>query len=475
MDGANRRCWCAQPGRPAGATTWSARLGRGGVLIAVLVVAAFTLLPAPRAAAHPTLQVTTPPAGYAVAEAPRELTLDFGEPVGLVPDALRLASTDGRQVRTSPAALSANGRRMTARLGEELASGVYRVGWQVRGEDGDLVSGGFSFAVGASVLDGAGAAAGAGGADGAVALNVPAAVLRWVLFGALALGVGGAAGTLLAGRVYREVEGAGTGLASVPVPALTAAALGLAATSGLVAVGGYGVAELLGSRPGQVLGIELAGFACALVVAGLARVLGRPGLQVAAAVPLLAVVAAEALRAHVAALQPLAGGVLTAVHLLAATLWIGGLAQVLRAALRWRGRPGWTRLLLFDYARLAVWLVIAVVATGTVQGLLLVPTAAQLVDTGYGRVLLAKLAAFLLVIVCAGLARRGLRRSLRPDDPSGAHRGHVRIGPIGRAVRAEIAVLVAVLALTGALTSLTPPAQAGVSDSLCKNVFEKIN
>jgi hypothetical protein len=73
-----------------------------------------------------------------VVEAPREVILDFGEPVSLVPDALRLSSSEGRQVSTSAAALSENGRRMTAGVAEELASGVYRVAWQVRAEDGDL-------------------------------------------------------------------------------------------------------------------------------------------------------------------------------------------------------------------------------------------------------------------------------------------------------------------------------------------------
>lgn len=466
MSGATGRRRRGQPWCPAGVATWRLRLGRVCAVVAALVVAAFTLLPASPAAAHPTLQATTPPAGYAVAQAPREVILDFGERVGLVPDALLLRSDDGRQIAILPAALSGNGRRMTAGVAEELASGVYRVAWQVRGEDGDLVSGAFSFAVGASVLDGAGTGADAAAGAGGAALNLPAAALRWVLFAALALGVGGAAGTVLAGRVRRESRGGGVALAAVPAPVVIASALGLAASSGLIAVGEYGFAELVQARPGQLLAVEVVAFASALVVAGLGRLLGRPWVGTAAAAPLLVVVAAEALRAHVSALRPLAGGVLTAVHLLAAAVWIGALAQVLQAARRWRGQPGGARLLLFDYARLAVWLVIAVLATGTVQGLLLVPTAAELVGTGYGRVLLAKLAVVLLVIGCALLARLGLRRSLRPGDEPVNHPGDGRSSGLGRAVRTEIAALVGVLALTGALTSLTPPAQAATGVAL---------
>lgn len=443
----------------AGDTAWR-RLGRRCATVAALAVAAFALLPAPAAGAHPTVQATTPPAGYSLAEAPREITLDFSEPVGLVTPALRLTSSDGRPVATSAAALSENGRRVSAAVEEELAPGpgVYPVAWQVRGDDGDLVSGVFSFAVGVSVVDGDSAAAPIGEAGGSAPLKVPAAALRWMLFAAVALGLGGAAGTLLVGRIRREATttgDSGVELAPVPAPAFAAAVLGLAATAGLILVGGYSVAEVLESRPGRLLGIELAAFAATAGIAGLARVLGRPRLRTAAATPLLAVLAAEALRAHVSAARPLAGAVLTAVHLLAAALWIGGLLQVLRAAARWHPESAWTRLLLFDYARTAVWLVLALFATGTVQGLLLVPTAAELFGTGYGRVLLAKLAVVVLAIGCAVLARRGLRRPVQADSH-----------PVGRAVRIEIAALVSVLAITGALTSLTPPAQAAAGVTL---------
>lgn len=419
--------------------------------MAVLVATAFTVLPAPPAAAHPTLQATTPPAGYSVQESPEEVTLDFGEPVGLVPGPLRLTAADGRLVATSPPALSGSGRRLSARVEEDLGAGVFRVTWQLRGQDGDLVSGGFSFAVGAPVLDGAGSVVATPASGGSAPLNGSAAVLRWVLFAALALGLGGSAGALLAGRVRREVDDDERD--PVAVPLLAAAVLGLAATGGLIVVGGYGVAEIVESSPGRLLGIEMVAFAVAGGVDVLARVTRRRWLRTAAAVSLLVVVVAEAMRAHLSALHPVAGGALTAVHLLAAAVWIGGLLHVLRVARRWRGAVGWTRLLLFDYARVAIWLVVAVIATGTVQGLLLVPTAAELLDTGYGRVLLAKLAVVVVVIGCAALARRRLRRPLR-----GA--GGLDVRPVGRAVRIELVALVGVLALTGALTSLTPPAQA---------------
>lgn len=454
--------WCGADRRGPPRRGWFLRLGG---TVAALVVVGLVVLPAPPAAAHPTLRATSPAAGYAVAESPREVTLDFGEPVGLLDDSLRLTSSAGTPVTTSPAALSQEGRRLSVGLADALAAGVYRVAWQVRGEDGDLVSGGFSFAVSPPLVEGAGPAApddpagsplveGAGSAAPAGALagvNLPAA-LRWTLFAALALGLGGAGGAVLVGRIRREAAGKGVELASVPAPMSTAAAIGVVATAGLIVVGGYDLAEVLGSRPGALLGVELAAFAAALGLAAAARIPGWSRLRTAAAIPLLGVLAAEALRAHVAAQHPLAGGVLTAVHLLAAALWVGALAHVLHVAARWRGRSGWTRLLMADYGRLAVWSVIAVIATGIVQAILLVPDPTELFGTGYGQVLLAKLAVVAVVIGCAVLARRRIHR--------GPRTGVAPRRPVGRAVLVEIVALVGVLALTGALTSLTPPAQA---------------
>lgn len=418
-------------------------------LVTGLVSVALLLLPAAPAAAHPTLQATSPPAGYSVLEPPQEIVLDFGERVELVPDVLRLASDDGRPAGLSTPMLSDNGRRLTARVDGELDRGMYRVAWQVRGTDGDLVSGTYSFAVADPMATGGASPMAAGGA-GSAASSVLGSVLRWALFAAAALGLGGAAGTLLTHRIRREARRERVELDPVPAPALTAGVLGMAATIGLLIVGGYGLAELVGSRPGRLLGVELVAFAAAFTLAAVARPLARPSLRTAAATPLLAVLAAEALRAHVSVLRPVAGATLTAVHLLAVSLWIGGLVQVLRASVRWRGCSGWARLLVFDYARAALWLALAVILTGAVQSVLLVPTPADLLSTGYGQVLLVKLAVVAVVLACALLARRRLRRTPGRDSP-----------PVGRAAHVEVAALTGALALAAVLTSLTPPAQAG--------------
>ncbi|MFF1291714.1 CopD family protein [Streptomyces sp. NPDC058296] len=164
-----------------------------------------------------------------------------------------------------------------------------------------------------------------------------------------------------------------------------------------------------------------------------------------AALPLAAVLVAEALRAHPQAEEAATGPLLTFVHLTAAALWAGTLLHVLRTLGAWRGERIPVRALLLSYARLAAWLLAAVVVTGLISTLLLVPLD-DLATTAYGQVLLVKIA---LVAVVAGLALAARRRLRRAGTRSPQ-----------RPARAETGVLAVVLAFSATLTVLSVPADA---------------
>jgi copper transport protein len=160
---------------------------------------------------------------------------------------------------------------------------------------------------------------------------------------------------------------------------------------------------------------------------------------------LLFVVAAEGVRSHAAVTTPGWGAALTGVHLAVAAVWVGALLHAARAAWAWRTWPPAVRWVALAYARLALWLVLTVVATGTVTAVLLVPWAA-LTTTDYGRILLVKLGLVGVAIVLALVGRRALA------GPDG------RLGRLRRATRVEAGVLVGVLALSATLVS-APPAR----------------
>jgi copper transport protein len=145
-------------------------------------------------------------------------------------------------------------------------------------------------------------------------------------------------------------------------------------------------------------------------------------------------------------------------HVLAAGTWIGGIATLviaLPAATRRLEPDERTRLLaavLGRFSTLALIAVAALLAGGIAQSVLELRSIGDLVDTAFGRAVLVKIG---LVCALLALGRLNRRRILPALD---------RPGPPGRAglllrrsLRAELALGVAALAATGALSGYTPP------------------
>lgn len=421
---------------------------RRAVAVTALAAVLWLTPPGPAAWAHAYLLASTPSAGYAVAIAPTALSLDFDQPVTIGATPLALADATGHQHPLAGPVLSLGGRRLSAKVPEQLADGGYRIHWEVIAEDGDVVAGTITFAVGS------GAAALAGDTSASSAVDSPVVIgLRWLLFVGLFLALGGLVGDWLTRRVVREARSQNLRLERPRPFVVAGAGLGTVAASGLALdQAGLGPARLPSTPAGLVVVVEAVGFLVAAVLGLLARDRLISG---AAVVPLLAVVAAEGMRAHPHADSPVLGTALTIVHLVAAGVWVGALVHVLRTARAWRGQTGWTRLLVYDYGRLAVVLVAVVIATGAAEAVLVLPSLAALVGTLYGLVLLAKLAFVVAVVVLAWLARRRLSRSRRARA----------VHPLGRAARSEIVVLAAVLAVTAVLVSVAParPATADLA------------
>ncbi|WP_246204465.1 copper resistance protein CopC [Streptomyces tailanensis] len=335
-------------------------------LFAALVLALAGLIgTAPPASAHATLLFTSPAADATVADPPASLVLVFDQPVGLSGSTVRLAPT----AELGTPALSRGNRTLTIPVRSRLAEGVHSVDWQVTARDGDIMTGSYRFAVGPRTI-----ALGSGQSTAAKDATLTTA-LRWLLFTALALMLGERA----AGRLATRIPDAPT---RRPHPwMLPVALVGCAAALALAAlqIGDGSLASLLDTRPGVLAVAEAAAFA----LAGVAVLVRR---RAWALVPPAAVLIAEALRAHPQAQQAVAGPVLTFVHLTAAALWAGTLVRVLRTMAAWRGERNAARALLLAYARLAAWLFAAVVATGLIAALLLVPLD-DLATTTYGQVL----------------------------------------------------------------------------------------
>jgi copper transport protein len=261
----------------------------------------------------------------------------------------------------------------------------------------------------------------------------------------LALALGGLAGRGLARQYKGERPG------PLPTPwAVRGSLLGLAASAALLvtAVAGPGLAAQLarppapGLRSGGTAEIALVELVLFALAAAAAR-LRRTGL---AALMLTGVIIAEGIRSHPEGIVPIGGAALAYCHVAPALLWAGLLAYALRTAVAWRHSPDAAQGIIRLYAIAAGWLFAIILVTGIVSALVLVPIGSVLTTT-YGAFLIAKA---VLVALAAGLALAG-RRWLGRESRPGA-------GP-ALATRLELVALAAVLAITGILTVLTPPAK----------------
>lgn len=404
-------------------------LGRFGVVLAVVWGAALAV--AAPAAAHPVVLFTDPALDSAVTAAPTSVTLVFNEAVTVSADAISVTDARDESVPMGRATTAKEGTVVTTKVIGDLPRGVYRVAWQATGVDGHGVEGEFRFAVGTAVT-------GAGTTSGGQATDWAAATVRWVLLAGFALALGG----LIAERITATARAENPALPEVRAWSGYGALLGLGAAvaAGALLVADIGtLATLSESGPGRVASADAAGFAAA---AGLLATRYR----LWALLPLAVVAVAEGTASHSNVEVPIIGAALTAVHMTVAGLWAGALPHVARATLSWRfSRPA-MRWVLLSYARMAAWVFAAVVVTGTVMSVLLVPLDA-VTATRYGTTLLVKLA---LVAAAAGFALAG-RWALRRQ----------RLRVLGRSVPAESVTLVAVLAVAAALVSTPSPGAGG--------------
>lgn len=401
------------------------RAGRTAIAVLILL-----LIGAAPASAHATLLFATPVPGGAVSESPRTLTLTFDSPVTLPTDPVSLTGLQGRVDALGASTLEDDGRTVQVAITDRIQRGLYTVTWQVISDDGEAVTGFYQFGVGS--------AANLSRSDFSPP-NTPgapvSAFLRWVTFAALAW-LGGAWMLCLLVR-KRGPYRPRTGLTFLACLLGAASAVGLRA----IAVGagdlGRGLLDLsvstLTDGPGLVSLLEVASF----VAAG-ALVLGRRREWLV--LPVAVIVAAEAVRAHPRAADPLLGGAVTSVHLGALALWVGTLVHIVLFARTHHGHPQIPQGLWQAYARLALILVAAVIASGVAATLLLI-SVDDVLFTTYGRVLLAKLALVATALTLAAGARVKMASGRSPHRPA----------------LLEAGALVLILATSAALTVLGPP------------------
>ncbi|MFC9585934.1 copper resistance CopC/CopD family protein [Streptomyces yangpuensis] len=410
--------------------------------VLVLVAAVLTLLfgGAAPALAHTALSASDPADGSVLQTPPRQVTLTFTESISFPDEALRVLSPANERVNPRPAQ-HADGKANTARvdLSGELPEGTYTVAWRVISADGHPISGAFTFSLGRPSQT---AATVTTDSPDDTAVGRLYGFFRYLAYSGLALLVGATAFILLcwpaavALRPVRRLVVAGWATLVVATVALLLLRGPYEAAGSLASA--FDLARLTRTatgKPGIAFLVRLA-----LLLAAAAAMRWYPAVRpvregdgsqppdfgvrfrmAGTALALgLGLTWATAEHASAGLQVPLAIPV-AALHLVAMGVWLGGLITLV-IALRDRG-PGGHVLpapAVARFATLAFRAVAVLVGTGLYQSWRQVGSWEALTGTSYGRTLVVKVAAVVLVLYVASYSRRAAARLLQEREPAGA-------------------------------------------------------
>ena len=399
------------------------------------------------ASAHAALTGTDPQDGSVVKKAPTQITLTFSESVGLLDDSFRVITPDNRRVHTGkPGHAGDTADTAVVTLPSNMGTGTFTVAWRVVSADSHPVSGAFTFSIGKPSATTA--ALPSTSAEDTVASTLYD-IARYVAYCGLAVLIGAAAFVLACGfegNVRRLlVAGWWTLFASTLVLLLLRGPYergsGLAA-----AVDPEVLRGTLTSRPGVVLVARLVLLGAAAFYPVRVRERGRV-IQVLGGLLALGLALTWATAEHASAgIQVPVAIVSSVLHLLAMGVWLGGLTALLTALHR-PAEPV-PAAVVTRFSRLALTSVAVLAVTGVYQSWRGLGSWDALTSTSYGRLLVVKLCAVLLLLAGAGYSRRWTGRLAVPEGVA---------APVG--VGVAVAVRERVPEVVG-----TPGGSGGVSD-----------
>lgn len=418
-------------------------------VIALFVAVCCAVVVSPQvASAHAALDSTDPAPSSVLATSPTHLTLRFSGNVEKELTSIRLFDKDKREVKIGAAARSASDKKMVQAEVPQLGNGVYVAVWRVVSGDGHPMTGAFPFEIGT-------ASSGTGQSlvaevlkdiDRTSNLGTPLAVARLLAFLGVVLLLGLVSvtwgSTLL--RTSRAVS-----LLQIAAMLMAVGSIGILLLQGPYTSGGsWGdvfdaniLGEVIRTRVGISslvrMAISLEWMLLSLFVAKVSSSLWKNLVIVTS----FLTVATYSVSGHPSAgdLPALYVGI-DALHLLAVSLWVGGVVTLALFA-RHDDIADEVR----RFSRVSTLAMPVAVVTGVAQALNLIPSREVVTETQYGKFLIAKVVVVGLVVL-AGLY---VRRKIRTGDT----------GYVQKFLRRESVLVIAVIALTAFMVGESPVIQ----------------
>ncbi len=469
----------------------------GGGLLSLLVVAAALAFAASRAQAHGVQVVSDPAPNTQLAETPAQISVTFSEPIEPAVSTIQLWDQSAEQLPLGELEFPSS-TKMVVHVPSELPSGIYTTIWRnLSTVDGHTWSGSFTF-----TILGPGGEVPGGAAPTLQGLAQPPSnnpstlesAARWVVLLGSAVMLGGAAYVLFvvfpSARVLSSETNAALRDLSRTVLLVTATIGAFLILEGSLLqlvvqadrLGGLGRVDdlLVDTRLGHYMLARQGLLLISLVVMGVVwRARGERSEIVALGALLVAsfgVILTQSLVSHAAASDgPFWTTSIDLLHLVAGSLWVGGLIHIGLAMPRWLDELQGVPRTLFAaesfrrFSILAAVSVVVLLASGVLSALVQFTSWDELWSTNYGWSLVGKMAAMLPLLAVAALngfilqprvVAAGLQVAGGASDDTGVAREE-EVGRLQRllanTVRAEAVLGIAVLVAVAVLIQLQSP------------------
>ena len=395
------------------------------MVFATLMCGAFLALGAGQSLAHAVIESTEPAANSVLSKAPNSVSLNFDEPVDTALGWMRVFDSEGERVVTANLGRGEGDDWVRAAM-PELENGGYLVVWRVMSADGHAVEGAFGFQIGESSLPvGNEVVSSVVGSQGDNPLpGRVAGVGRYISYGALASLFGLFVLNIGSRRLRVSMLGA-IGAVSVLVVLLMTGPN----TLGGSLADAFDVSLLvdtMSTRSGAMLVARILFFVAVAVVGS-----RMPSRMLGLILVLLA--GTFAAGGHSASESPAVISVLiTTVHIVAVSIWVGGILAVLVNGLT----SSWENTVQ-RFSNIMNFVLPAVVLSGVLTAARNLGGLSGLFDSAYGKITITK---FLLVVVMGVIAMMVRRKMQSATQPKKALATEAVLGLVAFVLAAVLAV-----------------------------------
>jgi copper transport protein len=419
---------------------------------AFAAAALFALALPATAFAHANLLQRTPNFGARLKSGPPAVSLRFDQGVDVFSNGIQVVSSTGKDVTAGPAS-AIDGKRVATVPLKRLPKGAYTIRWHVTSFEGHVLSGVYTFGVRVVPPP----PTEAYGAAGPTTFEY---IVKWGYFLGLALVVGGLAFRLLV--VGKRATPALERRFYIVMATGVAASIELGILGFLLRARDafqlplgrlvYGDLSPLaqGTRFGTAFIFMTLGFALVAAILFIAWLTDRPVLLWPAFAFGLFLISGLSLSGHSAVETGSSWRTELAdwVHLSAACIWVGGLAQL--AFVVWPKAPGLRRDVFLRFSQLAAGVVGLMVVAGAYLAYERLPQVSDLWTQRYGQVLLLKSTLVAVALSWGALHHFVVRPALERGRGTGSRW-------ISRSLLGESAVAMAVLLVAAVLVDANPP------------------